>query len=83
MMVRNREYGCDEYMHLHVIPQENHKLRESVTSPGLVGETMYEAWKKCLVQPEKYCMLTPKGFICPISKCRDSASIMAYLSKRY
>ncbi len=83
MMVENGEYGCDEYMHLHVIPQGNHKLRESVTSPGLKGQTMCKAWQKCLVQPGKYRVLTAEEFISPISQCIDTASIMAYLSKRY
>jgi len=83
MMVRNREYGCDEYMHLHVIPQGNHKLQESVTSPGLAGETMCEAWQKCLVRPEKYQVLTPETLISPIAACVDTQAIVSYLSSRY
>jgi hypothetical protein len=83
LMVKNKEYGCDEFLHIHVIPNENTKLREIVTSPGLEGESMCAAWRKVLRQPAAYFVLTPENFMRPIDVCEDSASISGYLSKRY
>ncbi len=37
-MVQHREYNCDEWIHLHVIPEGNVELRERVTSPALRSE---------------------------------------------
>jgi len=82
-MTQNLEYGCDEFLHLHIIPKDNEKLRETVTSPGLAGISMSDAWEKVLKEPKRYIVLTPEEFIKPISTCRDTASILNYLSTRY
>jgi len=82
-MVQNSEYGCDEYLHLHIIPVENKKLRETVTSPGLAGNSMSDAWKQCLTEPNRYIVKTPEDFIKPVSACKDTSSILHYLSERY
>jgi hypothetical protein len=83
LMVQNREYGCDEFIHIHVIPRENLKLRETVTSPGLEGESMTAAWRKVLQHPVRYIVMTPEEIMRPIEVCEDSASILRYLLKRY
>ena len=83
LMVENREYECNEFIHIHVIPRENIKLRETVTSPGLVGESMTAAWRKVLKQPQRYIVMTPENMMSPIQVCEDSVSISRYLSKRY
>jgi len=82
-MTQSGEYGCDEFLHLHIIPRDNKKLRETITSPGLEGISMSSAWKKVLKEPNRYIVLAPEEFIKPISTCRDTASILNYLSTRY
>ena len=82
-MVQNREYGCDEYIHVHVIPEGNKELREGVTSPGLAGETMSEAWKNVLKEPGRYVVITPEDLVGAISVCEDTLSILGYLQDRY
>ena len=69
-MVINHEYDCDDYIHLHVIPNENLELIERITSPGLNGSTMSNAWKKVLRNPEQYLTISPKDFLNPIKDCR-------------
>jgi hypothetical protein len=82
-MVQAGEYECDEYIHIHVIPENNIELRESVTSPRLKGDTMSEAWKSVLQEPERYIVISPENFLEPASGCADTKAIMSYLEKRY
>ena len=82
-MVQAGEYQCDEYMHVHVIPENNTELRDRVTSPGLNGRNISEAWKSVLKDPEQYIVISPEEFIKPSSVCPDTQSIITYLEKRY
>ncbi|MCK4823429.1 hypothetical protein KA005_47195 [bacterium] len=82
-MVQAGEYQCDEYLHLHIIPEKNIELRDRVTSPGLNGSNMSEAWKSVLREPERYIVISPEEFIKPASICPDTHSIITYLEKRY
>ena len=84
-MVQNREYQCDELLHLHVIPSGNVELRDRVTSPSLrpKGVNMSEAWKSVLEEPIRYIVITPEDFLKPALDCEDTRSIAAYLEKRY
>ncbi|TFG34801.1 hypothetical protein EU527_01745 [Candidatus Thorarchaeota archaeon] len=82
-MIQNYEYGCDEYVHLHVIPSDNKELLERVTSPGLKGETMSKAWQSVLHEPTRYQPVTPEQLLLPIKECKDTSSIFTYLNKRY
>lgn len=82
-MVQSREYNCDEYIHLHVIPSENKQLKESVTSPNLEGDTMSDAWRNVLRNPSRYQVITPEEFLLPIKKCHDTIAILSYLNRRY
>jgi hypothetical protein len=82
-MVQSREYNCDEYIHLHVIPSENKELKERVTSPDLLGETMSEAWRNVLRDPSQYQVLSPDEFLLPIKRCPDTSAIFSYLNRRY
>ena len=83
LMTVENEYSCDEYIHVHVIPKENKELLERVTSPGLKGRSMSEAWKNVLKDEYKYQVLCPEEFISPISLCEDTKSILSYLKSRY
>ena len=82
-MVQHGEYGCDEYMHLHVIPTANRELLDRVTSPGLTGKTMSEAWKNVLRESERYIVISPEDLLKPIGACSDTDSILGYLQERY
>lgn len=82
-MVQSCEYNCDEYIHLHVIPSKNKELKERVTSPDLVGETMSEAWQNVLREPERYQVISPEEFLLPVSGCLDTSAIFSYLARRY
>ena len=39
----NKDHKCDDYIHVHVIPDENIELRNKITSPGLRGSDISEA----------------------------------------
>jgi len=82
-MVQHGEYQCDEYIHVHVIPENNIELRDRVTSPRLNGSSMSEAWKSVLKEPKSYKVISPENFIKPASICPDTHSIITYLEKRY
>jgi len=82
-MVQAGEYQCDEFIHVHVIPEGNVELRERVTSPVLNGDTMSEAWKSVLREPGRYKVISPEKFIEPVALCPDTCSIRTYLEKRY
>jgi len=82
-MVQAGEYQCDEYIHVHVIPENNIELKDKVTSPGVKGSNMSGAWKSVLREPERYIVISPENFIKPASICPDTHSIITYLEKRY
>ena len=84
-MVQAGEYQCDEYLHIHVIPDENRELKERITSPELKlpGLDMSDAWKNVLKEPDRYVVISPKDFINPAKACRDTNSILDYLDRRY
>jgi hypothetical protein len=82
-MTISREYGCGEYLHVHVIPQVNRELRLTNTSPSLVGSSMSEAWKSVLKQPELYMVVTPESLFDVVKHLDSARSLAAYLSARY
>ncbi len=82
-MVQNHEYGCDEYIHLHVIPKNNTDLINRVTSPGLIGETMSNAWKCVLKEPNRYQVVSPDELLAPLGDFDETKTLYAYLNKRY
>lgn len=82
-MVQAGEYECGEYIHLHVIPEKNLELKERVTSPGLTGATMSDAWISVLKEPYRYKVISPENYLKPVTKCPDTNSILSYLRKRY
>ena len=82
-MAQNHEYGCDEYIHLHVIPASNKELKDRVTSPGLTSETMSDAWKNTLKEPDRYQIFSPDEFLAPLGDFDETQTLHTYLSKRY
>ena len=82
-MTQAGEYQCDEYLHIHVIPDENKELKGKITSPRLPGKNMSGAWKNVLKEPDRYKVISPKDFTKPVVVCPDTNTILAYLEKRY
>jgi len=82
-MTMNREYGCDEYLHVHVIPEDNRELRLTNTSSGLAGSSMSEAWKSVLKQPERYMVITPEALFSAVKNLESARLLTDYLSARY
>jgi hypothetical protein len=80
-----KEYGCDEFLHIHVIPDENLELLNNVTSPLLrgKGKTICEVWKSLLKKPDNYKIISPEHFLEPLMRERDTKSLLQYLEKRY
>ncbi|GHV03085.1 hypothetical protein FACS189485_05290 [Spirochaetia bacterium] len=84
-MVKNNEYNCDEFLHLHVIPDGNEELINNVTAPILRehGNTICEAWKGVLKKPDLYKIISPEHLLEPLKNLPDANSLLEYLGKRY
>lgn len=82
-MTKAQEYGCDEYIHIHVIPKENKELLDVNTSPLLKGIGLEEAWKSVLKNPRRYNVISPKNLLAPVINLPETKSIITYLDKRY
>jgi hypothetical protein len=61
--VKHREFGATDWLHLTVVPEENVDLRARVTSPGLSGADMAEAWRSVLKEPRRYRLATPPDLV--------------------
>lgn len=82
-MVERGEYGAIDWQHVHVIPDRNNELLKNITSPGFSGKTICEAWKRVLLDPERYISITPEQVVDCIGKGPKTTSLVRYLSKRY
>jgi hypothetical protein len=86
-MVEAKEYNCNEYIHVHVIPKDNTLLRLAITSPKLpssvVAESMCETWSILLKEPNRYVVKDPKDLLQPLEKEKDTDSLLRYLEERY
>ena len=83
IMAEQKEYGCNDFIHLHVIPAANSKLRESVTSPKLTGTNLTTAWQGVLKDRSKYIVISPDELLAPLEHGCDSKSLFEYLRLRY
>jgi hypothetical protein len=83
-MIEANECGCDEYIHLHIIPKENLKIQE-ITSPNLKlkGTNMSNVWKNSLKEPLRYKLLTPEILLSPLRNNQGHRDFFDYLSRRY
>jgi hypothetical protein len=80
-MVEAGEHGCDEYIHIHVIPEGNKELLK--TTQKLPGDSLTEAWQGVLKEPERYRKLDPQELLNPVVGLPDTKSIVLYLEARY
>jgi len=81
--VKVKDYGVSSYKHLHVAPMENTELRERITSNGLTGTDIHDAWSKTLKNKDAFIGTTPEDLLRPVSDLRDSKSVLYYLQNRY
>jgi hypothetical protein len=90
-MVDANEYGADDYIHLHIVPDENKEMLEGETSTYIQGHNlegfdylnMENAWKGVLKTSSKYRRISPQYFFEPLQKEKDVKSLLQYLEKRY
>jgi len=81
--IENKDHCCNDYYHIHVIPDENKELLNSITSPYLEGDSISEAWKNILKNPNRYKAITPKNLLEPCLNQMDRQPLFSYLEKRY
>jgi hypothetical protein len=79
-----KDYYCDEYIHLHIIPDENLQIQE-ITSPNLIskGSNMSNVWENLLKEPFRYKMLSPEKLLSPLKDNQNLKGFFDYLMKRY
>jgi hypothetical protein len=83
-MVKAKEYGASDYLHLHIIPMANTDLKDVNTAAGkLDGSDLKESWTKLLKTPEKYMAIDPKNLIELARNCHDAMTWIRYLEYRY
>jgi hypothetical protein len=63
---------ADDFIHVHVIPSENHKLLDSVK----------QVWPENLTDKERYKIIAPKDLIKNIDKAKYT-DLIKYISARY
>ena len=81
--IKNKEYNCEEYKLVHVIPSENKSLLNNVTSDGFSGEDICSAWEKALINEESYICVSPKELLQPLICDEEFKDEIEYLKKRY
>lgn len=81
--IKDREYGCSDYRLIHVIPKENGKLINTITSKDMTGSNISEAWKNVLKRENTYISITPRKLISSIVKENEASPLIDYLNKRY
>jgi hypothetical protein len=83
-MIRHREFGATNWVHVHVAPKANVQLLETITSPQLSEfKTMERAWKSVLVDPGKYRLVSPHELLTSIELTSDTDRWLAWLAERY
>lgn len=81
--VKHKEYGCSDYRLVHVIPKENIKLLNTITSKKMTGTNISKAWKNVLKRKDTYFSVSPKEFLAPIIDDEEASLLVEYLKKRY
>jgi hypothetical protein len=76
-----KEFGCDEYMNLHIIPKENLKFR-IIKSEFKRGE-LPNVWNNLLKEPCRYKVISPEELLYPLKENQGLESFFDYLKIRY
>jgi hypothetical protein len=76
-----KEFGCDEYIHLHIIPKENLKFR-TIISDFKSGK-LPDVWKNLLKEPCRYKVRSPEELLSPLKNVQYLNNFFNYLKIRY
>ena len=78
VMQKESSLKAVDFIHVHVIPDENHELleRNYICS----GDNLENTWKSCLTQPDKYKILSPSTLW---NLQPTDTEIYRYLNDRY
>ena len=68
------------YVHLHIIPNENNELLNKKYSCSKMN--MEDTWRRCIVNQEKYKIISPKDLLKNVTGV-EYKELKKYLSKRY
>jgi hypothetical protein len=71
---------ADNYMHLHIIPNENTDLLDKIYSCSKMN--MEDTWRKCITDQDKYKIITPQNLLKNVSGVKYN-DLKKYLSIRY
>ena len=70
---------ADDYLHIHVIPEDNKDLLDKRYKVS--GKGMEETWRDMLIDQSKYVIISPKALMAPVAlKYPD---LIDYLAERY
>ncbi|MCL2529036.1 MAG: hypothetical protein FWE41_01695 [Coriobacteriia bacterium] len=82
-MVFNRDtetLKVDDFLHIHVVPQENEDLLNKVYPCS--GMAMETTWRSCLRDQGKYRIITPQKLLEPLDR-DEYGELLEYLRVRY
>jgi hypothetical protein len=71
---------ADEYIHLHIIPENNKSLLDK--KYRIYDLNMEKTWRNCISNQNNYKILSPREFIEPIG-IKRYANLLKYLEERY
>ncbi len=83
LFLKNRELDCDDYVHVHVVPDGNIELKTRITSPFLFGDCIHTAWTALLRAPHRYVAIDPEALLKRTSTLPDTRCWLDYLKRRY
>lgn len=74
---------ADKFLHVHVIPQENKSLLDKKYKVS--GLNLEATWRKQLLHPKLYHIISPKEFLAPafLSNDAETEDLKNYLCTRY
>ncbi len=83
-VVAHKESSCeplkaDNYLHIHIIPQENSDLLDKRYK--VTGEGMEKSWRACIEDQSKYVIVSPAQFLSPLES--EHKELTEYLRERY
>ena len=83
-MVEHQEFGATDWLHVHVVPLGNARLRARGGAPRqLPGRGLAEVWRSVLRQPSRYRLITPTELITGLEAVPAWAAWRNWLRDRY
>jgi hypothetical protein len=82
-MVGTKEYDCDEYIHLYIVPNKNVELLLRNTAPGFELNDINEIWHEVLKKPDQFKIISPEELLAPLKNEPNTQAFFDYLMTRY